>query len=113
VLGGLQGLQIEFTERVTGNRSPIDSRLMDALGEWVRERDPGAKTVPTILPGFTDSRHFRAAFPECIAYGFFPQRHQSLLETQALIHAPDERIDLRDLVWAGEFYRDLAVELLG
>jgi acetylornithine deacetylase/succinyl-diaminopimelate desuccinylase-like protein len=112
VLGGLEGLQIEFTERVMGNRSPIDSPLMDALGEWVTERDPGAKTVPTILPGFTDSRHFRAAFPECVAYGFFPQRHQSLLETQALIHAPDERIDVRDLAWAAEFYRDLALGLL-
>jgi acetylornithine deacetylase/succinyl-diaminopimelate desuccinylase-like protein len=106
-------LRIEFTERITGNRSQIESPLMDVLGEWISEHDPGAKTVPTILPGFTDSRHFRAAFPECVAYGFFPQRHQTLLETQALIHAPDERIDVRDLAFASEFYRDLAVELLG
>jgi acetylornithine deacetylase/succinyl-diaminopimelate desuccinylase-like protein len=113
VLGGLDGLRIEFIEQVTGNRSPIDSPLMEALGAWVTERDPGAKTVPTILPGFTDSRHFRAAFPECVAYGFFPQRYQSLLETQALIHAPDERIDMRDLAWAADFYRDLATGLLG
>jgi acetylornithine deacetylase/succinyl-diaminopimelate desuccinylase-like protein len=112
VLGGLEGLRIEFTERVTGNRSLIDSPLMDALGAWVTERDPGAKTVPTILPGFTDSRHFRAAFPDCVAYGFFPQRHQSLLETQALIHAPEERIDVRDLAFASELYRDLAVRVL-
>ncbi len=113
VLGGLDGLEIRFTERISGNRSPISSPLMDALGEWVSEHDPGAKTVPTILPGFTDSRHFRAAFPECVAYGFFPQRHQSLLETQALIHAPDERIDVRDLTFAAKLYRDLALELLG
>jgi acetylornithine deacetylase/succinyl-diaminopimelate desuccinylase-like protein len=106
-------LRIDFTERITGNRSPIASPLMDALGAWVSTHDPGAKAVPTILPGFTDSRHFRAAFPECVAYGFFPQRHQSLLETQALIHAPDERIDVRDLEWAAEFYRDLALGLLG
>jgi acetylornithine deacetylase/succinyl-diaminopimelate desuccinylase-like protein len=86
---------------------------MDALEKWISNHDPGAKTVPTILPGFTDSRHFRAAFPDCVAYGFFPQRHQSLLETQALIHAPDERIDMRDLAWAVEFYLDLALELLG
>jgi acetylornithine deacetylase/succinyl-diaminopimelate desuccinylase-like protein len=106
-------LRVDFTERITGNRSPVASPLMDALGAWVAMHDPGAKTVPTILPGFTDSRHFRAAFPECVAYGFFPQRHQSLLETQALIHAPDERIDVRDLEWAAEFYRDLALGLLG
>jgi acetylornithine deacetylase/succinyl-diaminopimelate desuccinylase-like protein len=112
VLGGLNGLQIDFTEQVRGNRSPMDSPLMVALDEWVAERDPGARTVPTILPGFTDSRHFRAAFPDCVAYGFFPQRHQSLLETQALIHAPEERIDVRDLAFASELYRDLALRLL-
>jgi acetylornithine deacetylase/succinyl-diaminopimelate desuccinylase-like protein len=107
------GLRIDFTERVVGNRSPMASPLMDALGEWVSVRDPDARTVPTILPGFTDSRHFRAAFPNCVAYGFFPQRHQSLLDTQALIHAPDERIDERDLALATELYRDLALRLLG
>lgn len=107
------GLRIDFTEQIGGNRSPLASPLMDALDAWVARRDPQAHTAPTIMPGFTDSRHFRAAFPDCVAYGFFPQRHQSLLETQALMHAPDERIDVRDLSLAAEFYRDLAVELLG
>jgi acetylornithine deacetylase/succinyl-diaminopimelate desuccinylase-like protein len=105
--------EIEFTERVVGNRSPTQSSLMDAIAAWVSERDPGAEVVPVILPGFTDSRHFRAAFPECVAYGFFPQRHQSLLETSPLIHAPDERIDIRDLEFATEFFRDLARSVLG
>jgi len=113
VLGGIDGLRIDFTERIAGNSSPPDSPLMDALAGWVAERDPGAQTAPMIFPGFTDSRHFRAAFPGCVAYGFFPQRHQSLLEMQALMHAPDERIDLRDLAFAAECYRDLAVRLLG
>ena len=107
------GFRIEFTERVVGNRSPVDSPLMDAISEWVSERDPGARTAPTILPGFTDSRHFRAAFGECVAYGFFPQRHQSLLETAPLIHGADERIDVRDLTFASEFFRDLALRVLG
>ncbi len=107
------GFAIEFTERVIGNRSPMSSPLMEAISEWVAERDPGALTVPTILPGFTDSRHFRAAFEDCVAYGFFPQRHQSLLETAPLIHGADERIDVRDLAFAAEFFRDLALRVLG
>ena len=111
--GDAPGFQIEFTERVVGNRSPADSPLMDAIAGWVAEHDPGAEVVPVILPGFTDSRHFRAAFPECVAYGFFPQRHQSLFETSPLIHAPDERIDVRDLTFAAEFFRDLARSVLG
>jgi acetylornithine deacetylase/succinyl-diaminopimelate desuccinylase-like protein len=108
-----QEWRIDFTERIVGNRSPIESPLMDAISEWISERDPGAQTVPTILPGFTDSRHFREAFPECVAYGFFPHRHQSLLETAPLIHAADERIDVRDLGFAAEFFCDLARRLLG
>jgi acetylornithine deacetylase/succinyl-diaminopimelate desuccinylase-like protein len=104
---------IEFTERVVGNRSPTESQLMDTISGWIAERDPGADVVPVILPGFTDSRHFRLAFPECVAYGFFPQRHQSLLQTAPLIHAADERIDVRDLAFATELFRDLARSLLG
>jgi acetylornithine deacetylase/succinyl-diaminopimelate desuccinylase-like protein len=48
-----------------------------------------------------------------VAYGFFPQRHQSLRETSPLIHGADERIDVRDLAFASELFRDLAVRLLG
>jgi len=105
--------EIEFTERIVGNSSPMDSPLMDAISAWVSEHDPGARTAPTILPGFTDSRHFRAAFGDCVAYGFFPQRHQSLLETAPLIHGADERIDVRDLAFAAAFFRDLALQVLG
>jgi acetylornithine deacetylase/succinyl-diaminopimelate desuccinylase-like protein len=117
VLGGDRqgrsgGGRVQFTERVIGNRSPIDSPLMQTISQWVAEHDPGAEVVPVILPGFTDSRHFRAAFPECVAYGFFPHRHQSLFETMPLIHGADERIDVRDLGFAAEFFRDLALRIL-
>jgi acetylornithine deacetylase/succinyl-diaminopimelate desuccinylase-like protein len=103
---------IEFTERVVGNRSPMESSLMEGIRSWVSEHDPGAEVVPVILPGFTDSRHFRTAFPECVAYGFFPQRHQSLLESMPLMHAADERIDVRDVAFAAEFFADLARSVL-
>ena len=107
------GWRLDFTEKVVGNRSPVESELMDALGAWITEQDPGAEVVPVVLPGFTDSRHFRLAFPECVAYGFFPQRHQSLLEGTPLIHGADERIDVRDLTFAAELFRDLALRILG
>ena len=106
-------LEIEFTETVIGNASAIDTELMQTIKNWVATQDPGADAVPLILPGFSDSRWFREAFPECVAYGFFPQRHQNLLETAPLIHNADERIDVRDLGFASSFYVDLAREMLG
>jgi acetylornithine deacetylase/succinyl-diaminopimelate desuccinylase-like protein len=106
------GAVIEFTEKVVGNGSPVESELMTAIREWVGDNDPGTAVVPTILPGFTDSRTWRATFPECVAYGFFPHRHMTLYETAPLIHSANERIDRRDLGYAAGFYRDMAERLL-
>jgi acetylornithine deacetylase/succinyl-diaminopimelate desuccinylase-like protein len=108
-----EGLQIEFIDHVTGNQSALQTPLMDAIEAWVKANDSDGQTVPVILPGFSDSRWFRAAFPDCVAYGFFPQRHQSLLEAAPLIHNADERIDVRDLGFAASFYADIAQKLLG
>ncbi len=105
-------LRIDFTEEVSGNASPVDTPLMSAIAGWVNDHDAGATAVPLILPGFSDSRWFRAAFPDCVAYGFFPQRHQTLLEATPLIHNADERIDVRDLGFATGFYFDIISELL-
>jgi acetylornithine deacetylase/succinyl-diaminopimelate desuccinylase-like protein len=112
VLGDIDGLQIEFLEQVVGNRSPLESPLMDAIDGWVTDNDSGAQTVPVVLPAFTDSRWWRAAFPDCVAYGFFPQRRQTLYETWPLVHGADERIDLGDLGFAAAFFHDLPGRLL-
>jgi acetylornithine deacetylase/succinyl-diaminopimelate desuccinylase-like protein len=107
------GLEIEFTEKVMGNVSPVATELMAAIERWISANDPGATTAPVLLPGFSDSRWFREAFPGCVAYGFFPHRHMTLLEEAPLVHNADERIDVRDLGYAAGFYADIARELLG
>jgi acetylornithine deacetylase/succinyl-diaminopimelate desuccinylase-like protein len=109
---GPNGYELEFTEKVVGNSSPPDSPLMDALRGWIAREDPEARVVPTMLPAFTDSRTFRAAFPECVAYGFFPQREMNLYETSPLVHSRDERIATADLGFAARCYRDVTKELL-
>jgi acetylornithine deacetylase/succinyl-diaminopimelate desuccinylase-like protein len=105
--------RLEFTEQVVGNASPPHSPLMDALERWVGQIDPGARCVPTISPGYSDSRTFRDAFPDCVAYGFFPIQHMSPDTVQGLYHSHDERVDVRDLGLAARCYRDVAVSLLG
>jgi acetylornithine deacetylase/succinyl-diaminopimelate desuccinylase-like protein len=113
VLGDDDAYEIEFHEKVVGNGSRLDSPLMDAIEAWVARVDPGARVVPTMLPAFTDSRTFRDAFPEAVAYGFFPQRQKTLYEAWPLMHGKDERIDVRDVGFAASCYRDVTKELLG
>ena len=110
---GPDGYRIEFNEKVVGNRSAMDSPLMAQIGEWIAENADGAELMPMMLPGFTDSRWFREAFPDCVAYGFFPHRHMTMNETAPLIHGADERIDVRDLGFAAQFFHDLPRRLLG
>ena len=107
------GVRIEFDEMVVGNLSPTGTSLMEAIAGWLRRDDPDAIAVPVILPGFSDSRWFREAFPDCVAYGFFPHRHMTVFEVEPLVHGADERIDVRDLGFAADFYTDLPRKLLG
>jgi acetylornithine deacetylase/succinyl-diaminopimelate desuccinylase-like protein len=114
VLGEVaQTLELEFTEMVKGNQSPLETPLMRAIDRWVTVNDPQARTVPVLLPGFSDSHWFRETFPECVAYGFFPQRFMTLGEVAPLVHGANERIDVRDLGFAAGFYTDIARDLLG
>jgi acetylornithine deacetylase/succinyl-diaminopimelate desuccinylase-like protein len=106
-------VDLEWTEAIPGNSSPAESPLMDALRDWLRREDPDAGLVPSFLPGFTDSRTWRAAFPECVAYGFFPHRHLELPAQAGRMHARDERIDERDLALATRCYHDVIQRLLG
>jgi acetylornithine deacetylase/succinyl-diaminopimelate desuccinylase-like protein len=110
---GTDGYRLEFFERVIGNESPVESPLMDVIRDWVGEREPEATVVPTILPGFTDCRTWRAHFPDCVAYGFFPHAHMTTHDTSPLIHSANERIDVRDLELATEFFGYAARRILG
>ena len=110
---GDDGWSIEFDDdEVVGNRSPIETPLMDTIRGWVGKADPGAVVAATSLPGFTDSRWWREAFPECVAYGFFPQRQMDLFEAAPLVHGADERVPVADLGFAADAYVHICQELL-
>jgi acetylornithine deacetylase/succinyl-diaminopimelate desuccinylase-like protein len=110
---GADGYEVRFDETVVGNRSPIDSPLMDRIRDFVEREDPGAQVTPVVLPGFSDSRWFRDAFPDCVAYGFFPQKAMDLFEATPLIHGADERIPVEDVGLSARFYAELAQGVLG
>jgi len=109
---GLPDYEVEFTEKDVGNSSGGEGTLADAIAAWVDDADPGARVVPIVMPGFSDSNWFRRAFPEATVYGFCPQREMLLEDADPLIHGADERIKATDLEFAARFFRDVAMRVL-
>lgn len=88
--------ELEWFERDGGTRSSLETPLWSALEGWVEELEPGARLVPLVCAGFTDSHWMREAFGT-IAYGFFPQKAMDGGLAARLIHSADERIPVDDL----------------
>ena len=85
--------EIRPLEAAGGTRSPLDTPLWRAIEGFMGEQEPEAKIAPVCTAGFTDSHWLRETFGT-VAYGFFPHRHQSMLEAAPLVHGADERIDV-------------------
>ncbi|TMK75243.1 MAG: M20/M25/M40 family metallo-hydrolase [Actinobacteria bacterium] len=114
VLGeAAEGLELEFTDTVVGNRSSADSPLATAIEEWLGEADPPATLLPIVMAGFSDSHWFREAFDSAVVYGFCPQREMALPEAAPLIHGADERAAVADIDLAARFYLDIVRDVLG
>jgi len=88
--------ELEWFERDGGTRSSLETPLWSALQGWVEELEPGARLVPLVCAGFTDSHWMREAFGT-VAYGFFPQKAMDGALAARLIHSADERIPVDDL----------------
>ena len=106
-------IEIEFDDKTVGNESPYETELAHAIREWLGNVDPDATLVPTVMPGFSDSHWFRRAFPDCVVYGFHPQRELDMLTAAPLVHGADERAAVSDVELAAHFYEWLAKRLLG
>lgn len=76
-----------------------DLALYPMLADIIRERDPGGTPMPTLIPGYTDARHFARIGIQ--TYGFLPMRLPPHITT-ALIHAPDERVPAEAIEFGAE-----------
>jgi acetylornithine deacetylase/succinyl-diaminopimelate desuccinylase-like protein len=104
--------EVEFSEAVVGNSSPMDSPLADAIRGWLVDADPGAEIAPIVMPGFSDSNPFRSAFPDSVVYGFCPHREAELLQAAPLIHGADERVPVSDIELSSRFFYELPQRVL-
>jgi acetylornithine deacetylase/succinyl-diaminopimelate desuccinylase-like protein len=67
------------------------------LEEILREIEPHARAVPTVLTGVTDARHFARLGTVC--YGFAPVRLGPETAFWTLFHSADERIPIDGLLF--------------
>jgi acetylornithine deacetylase/succinyl-diaminopimelate desuccinylase-like protein len=88
-----QRVQIEQVLESHTPISPLDTDLFHTISAVVQEHVPGATFLPSLSPGFTDSRAFRRR--GVVAYGFIP----CLLELAELAttHGHNERISVDSL----------------
>jgi acetylornithine deacetylase/succinyl-diaminopimelate desuccinylase-like protein len=105
-------VEFEFTVDVVGNRSSPKTELRDAIDHWLERADPGAETVPIVMPGFSDSHWFRKAFG-AVAYGFWPRNGMAFDELEPLIHGADERTSVSDMELSAGFFWELPQLVLG
>jgi acetylornithine deacetylase/succinyl-diaminopimelate desuccinylase-like protein len=109
---GDDGYEIEFIEKVVGNRSDFGGPLADAIAEWVDGVEPGAQVLPLVMPGFSDSHWFRKAFGATV-FGFCPQNTMTLDEAVPLVHGADERVATADVALMANCFFELPRRVLG
>ena len=109
---GDDGYEIEFIEKVVGNRSDFGGPLADAIAEWVDGVEPGAQVLPLVMPGFSDSHWFRKAFGATV-FGFCPQNAMTLDEAVPLVHGADERVATADVALMANCFFELPRRVLG
>jgi acetylornithine deacetylase/succinyl-diaminopimelate desuccinylase-like protein len=68
----------------------FDGALVDAMAHAVLAEDPGARTLPYMLSGGTDAKHFQRLGIR--TFGFVPLRLPADLDFSALFHGVDERV---------------------
>ncbi|HEX7353715.1 MAG TPA: M20/M25/M40 family metallo-hydrolase [Mycobacteriales bacterium] len=68
----------------------FDGDLVDAMAAALRTEDPHARTVPYLMSGGTDAKHFSTLGIRC--FGFAPLLLPPDLDFTALFHGVDERV---------------------
>jgi len=68
----------------------FDGPPVEAMAAALRTEDPGSRTVPYMLSGGTDAKHFAELGMRC--FGFAPLRLPPDLDFASLFHGIDERV---------------------
>ena len=80
----------EWITDLPSYETSFDGALLEAMNDALLAADPEARTVPYMLSGGTDAKHFARLGIRC--FGFVPLRLPPELDFAALFHGVDERV---------------------
>ncbi|MDN5860022.1 MAG: M20/M25/M40 family metallo-hydrolase [Pseudonocardia sp.] len=87
----------EWVTNLPPVETTFDVPLTEAMLAALRAEDPSATTVPYMLSGGTDAKHFHTLGMRC--YGFAPLRLPPDLDFASLFHGIDERVPIDALTF--------------
>jgi len=109
---GLDRLEFEVVHAAEASESLVDTPLFRRIVEVLGEFDVGCSVTPFLLTGSTDSRFFRARGSVC--YGFQPfLADAGYAEMWRMVHGVDERVSVRNLVFATSVLYNVVLRFLG
>jgi len=90
----------EWIVNLPSYETEYEGRLLDAMNAAIVATDPEARTVPYMLAGGTDAKHFARLGIRC--FGFAPLRLPPDLDFSAMFHGVDERVPVDALTFGAE-----------
>ncbi|MEW5812403.1 MAG: M20/M25/M40 family metallo-hydrolase [Actinomycetota bacterium] len=93
-------VQREWVTALPSYETPFDGELLEAMNGAILATDPDARTVPYMLSGGTDAKHFARLGIRC--FGFAPLRLPPELDFAALFHGVDERVPVDALTFGAQ-----------
>lgn len=97
-----------FFEMPALSGSP-DDPVLAFMERALRRQDPEAIVAPTMVPGFTDAKHYSRLGMRC--FGFSPVRMPEGFQFLDLMHGHDERIPVDGFLFGLRVLFDLVVDL--
>ncbi|MGH7987114.1 MAG: M20/M25/M40 family metallo-hydrolase [Candidatus Binataceae bacterium] len=102
---------LEVIKSAPPAEASADTPLFRLIKARTEAADPGARAIPWMLPGATDSKFYAQLGATC--YGFAPVRLESGMPFGALYHGNDERMPIEGFLWGLRLYADVVLTFLG
>jgi acetylornithine deacetylase/succinyl-diaminopimelate desuccinylase-like protein len=102
---------IEFINPSDGLEADPESPLFDVIKAVLKEHDPEATAVPTLLTGATDAKHVARLGTK--VYGFAPELYIPGFNGWSGIHGHDECISVDSMRWGTRVFYDVVARFAG